>query len=258
MPPRIPTETDFAPLAPGLTVSLNWPDPPESTTAFLILFHGLGDREGPFANFAKNLALPGVMTISVRGTSPVPPMLLAAEPGSEQKHFHWGDDLTLDPSSGDLDPDPGFKKAADLIMNRLVRETLLQRCGWELSDILLFGYGQGGSLAVGLASQARLGPKVVDISDGDARGSDDSAFKGAVSIGGVLPPSMVPTVSSGTKSKTSVLLCQLNDDAADHVKTEFADVRVVRWKRREVAMPRDREEVLPMMKFFAERLKSGW
>ena len=254
MPPRIPTEGDFAHLPPALHVALTWPDPPESTTAFLILFHGLGDQEVSFAGFAKSLALPGVMGISVRGTIPVPAAMLGEEPGATPRHFHWGDDLTLNPKTGDLDTDPGFARAKELVMERLVREILLDKCGWELSDILFFGFGQGGSLALGLASQLRLGPDVVDVTDGEPK-VDRTAFKGVISIGGPLPPSMVPTVSSRSKSKTSVLLCQLDEEAQDYVKTEFADVTTVKWRGGDIGMPRDREEVLPMMKFFADRLR---
>jgi hypothetical protein len=263
MPPRIPTEADFAPLSPSLMLSLHWPNPPESTTAFLVLFHGLGDWEGPYGGFARNLALPGVLGISVRGTSPVPASLLG-DPGdqSDRRHYHWGDDLNIDPSTGDLDADPGFEKAAKLVMDRLIKETIVQRCGWDLTDIILFGFGQGGSLALGLSSHVRLGPPVVDVSDGQKPADHDkreTSFKGVVSIGGELPRSMVPTTSARRKSLTPVLLCQVfDDDAVDLAKEEFSDVRVVRWKHREIAMPKDRDEVFPIMKFFAERLKAAW
>lgn len=247
MPPRIPKQEDFAPLSNKVNIALHFPSPPESTTAFLILFHGLGDHEAPFANFAHNLSLPGVLAISVRGTSPLPPSLLSDGDDGDQAqrgHFHWGDDLTLNTTTGDLDDDPGFSKAEALIMNSLVRETLIDKCGWEMADVILFGFGQGGSLALGLASKQR---------------GATSSFKGVVSIGGPLPHSMVPTVSGAReKSKTSVLLCQLDGDAVDAAKKEFVDVEAVRWKRRDVAMPRDRDEVFPIMKFFADRLRAGW
>ncbi|OLN84939.1 putative hydrolase C9G1.08c [Colletotrichum chlorophyti] len=255
MPPRIPTQEDFTPIQPLLPLTLNFPSPPESTTAILILLHGLGDSETPFASFARAMSLPGVLSISVRGPSPLPPSMLPSP--SPTGNFHWGDDLTLDPSSDILSSDPGFSKSAGLITDRLIRETLIARCGWELSDIILFGFGQGGSLALGLASQLRLGPTVVDVTDGQ-RPKDEGTLKGVISIGGPLPHSMVPTVSARGKSKTKVCLVQLEDDEIDDVKTEFVDVRVVKWKRRDVAMPRDREEMLPLMKFFAECLKSGW
>ncbi|UKZ83556.1 hypothetical protein TrVFT333_011365 [Trichoderma virens FT-333] len=238
-PPRIPTEADFSPISSVLPHKLHFPSPPESTTSILILFHGLGDHESPFATFARNMSLPGVLAIS---------------------HFHWGDDLSVDTNTGDLDPDPGFDKAARLVMQKLVKDTLIDRCGWEMNDILFFGFGQGASLALGLASRLRSVERIVDISDGDeaTRGKIGKTCKGVVSIGGPLPQSMVPSLSSREKSNTPVLVCQLDEDEADAVKREFKDVRVVNWKRKEVAMPRDRDEMFPIMKFIADQLNKGF
>ncbi|KAK5993236.1 hypothetical protein PT974_06665 [Cladobotryum mycophilum] len=260
MPPRIPTQADFASLESTLPLSIHFPNPPESTTTFLILFHGLGDNEVPFASFARNLSLPGVLAISVRGTAPLPPSLLPDDDDDDvqqaDRHFHWGDDLRLDQGTGALDADPGFDKAARAVMNKLVKETLIEGLGWEMSDIIFFGFGQGGSLALGLASRLRTLERIVDLTEGEKK--IGKAAKGVVSIGGPLPLSMVPSLSGREKSDTPVLVCQLDGDEADMVKGEFKDVRVVNWKRKEVAMPRDRDEVFPIMKFFADQLNKPW
>lgn len=249
---RILKAEDFASLAPDLNVSLHFPSPPESMTAILILFHGLGDSETPFSTFARNVNLPGVLAISVRGISPLPPSLLGAPIDSgPTRNFHWGDDVNLAPHTDGLDSDPGFSKAADLILNRLIKVTLVNQCGWELSDILFFGYGQGGSLALGLASKIR-----------DQEGS--KPFKGLVSIGGDLPASMIPSLSGRPKAKTPVLVCHgrsceaVDEDAIDVLRREFNDVRDIKWKKMDSSMPSNREEMLPIMQFFAERLRSGW
>ncbi|OPB40016.1 hypothetical protein A0O28_0000950 [Trichoderma guizhouense] len=254
MPPRIPTEADFSPISPILPHKLHFPSPPESTTSILILFHGLGDNESPFATFARNMSLPGVLAISVRGTAPLP---AAFAPDAGDQHFHWGDDLSVDTNTGDLDPDPGFDKAARLVMQKLVKDTLIDRCGWEMNDILFFGFGQGASLALGLASRLRSVERIVDV-DEPTRNKIGKTCKGVVSIGGPLPQSMVPSLSSREKSDTPVLVCQLSEDEADAVKREFKDVRVVNWKRKEVAMPRDRDEMFPIMKFIADQLNKGF
>lgn len=166
----------------------------------------------------------------------------------------------MDANTGDVDADPGFDKASRLIMERLVKETLVDKCGWETSDILFFGFGQGGSLALGLASRLRSVERIVDMSDGDdvTKQKLGKTCKGVVSIGGPLPLSMIPSSSSREKSSTPVLVCQLDEDEADAVKREFREVRVVNWRRKEVAMPRDREEMLPMMKFFADQLNKAY
>lgn len=257
MPPRIPTEEDFSHLSSVLPHALHFPSPREATTSILILFHGLGDSEAPFHTFARNLSLPGVLAISVRGTSPLPPSLLP-EPAVDGKgHFHWGDDINIDPATGELDEDPGFEKASNLVMNKLVKETLIEKCGWEWSDVMFFGFGQGGSLALGIAAKLGAGERVTDVTDSPSQNSARRC-KGALSIGGPLPQSMVSTISNRQKSPTSVLICQFQPEQIEATKREFQDVTVVNWKRRDVAMPRDREEVLPLMKFFADRLNSGW
>lgn len=259
MPPRIPNGDDFAPLKDTLPHILHFPSPPESTTAILVLFHGLGDSHTAFGAFARGMNLPGVLAITVRGTSPLPMGLLPG--GGSEGGWHWGDDLLMDErGAGGLDADPGFEKACERVMKELVRGVIIEKCGWEMSDVLLFGFGQGGSLALGLASRLRAQPRVTEVDDAELSSSprQTHSFKGAVSIGGPLPSSTVPTISSRQKSKTKVFVCQLEEENVDGVKAEFEDVRVVQWKRREVAMPRDREEMFPIMKFLADRLNNGW
>lgn len=263
---RVPEEADFAPLAPQLTISLAFPSPPESTTAILLLFHGLGDIQTPFADFARHLALPGVLGVAVRGTNPLPPALLGLEPDYDgpTNHFHWGDDLKLG-SDGELEQDPGFEKAKGLVLGKLVKEVLVEKCGWETRDILLFGFGQGGSFALGLASMVRIGLNVGGpgsvLEEGEAEGG--KLFKGVLSIGGGLLSSMIPAVGEREKSKTPVLVLHgsesegVDEFAADVLRQEFEEVKVVKWKRPDDGMPRSREEVLPMMEFFAERLAAG-
>ena len=207
----------------------------------MILFHGLGDNEASFASFATNLSLPGVLSISLRGVSPLPPSLFSdgdEELGEGTKHFHWGDDLRIDSRTGGLDEDPGFGGAKDGVGRVL---SVLRAAGWTEEDVLLFGFGQGGSLALGLA-----------------RGEK---FKGAVSVGGGLPGSMVVRGGSGEKGKTPVMVCHgrgseaVGEEAVERLREEFEDVRDVEWKRGDDGMPRSREEVVPMMEFFGERLR---
>jgi predicted esterase len=262
MPTRIPRPEDFAHLQSSLQVSLVFPEVPETTTSILILFHGLGDSEASFAAFAKNIKLPGVLAIAVRGISPLPAALLGLadhDADGPTKHFHWGDDLMLLPTSGDLDPDPGFSKAEQLVWGRLIQDTLVGTCGWETSDILLFGFGQGGSLALGISSKLRNIERVVDVTEGER--TVGTAFKGVVSIGGQLPSSMTPTSSMRAKARTPALICHgknsdtLDGDAIDTLKKEFADVREVKWRKADDGMPKNREEMLPIMQFLAERLR---
>ncbi|KAH7033141.1 Alpha/Beta hydrolase protein [Microdochium trichocladiopsis] len=283
---RIPQASDFDHLGkqhPPLHVSLVFPEVVETTTSIMILFHGLGDSEVSFAGLARNLKLPGVLAIAVRGVEPLPPALLGLPPdvaagvGDGTRHFHWGDDLDMDPSTGELDPDPGFDKAKRAVLDGLVFDTLVGKLGWRTEDMLLFGFGQGGSLALGLASRLRdpegiSDARVVDVTEGDPQaqkreeGEEMTAFKGVVSIGGPLPPSMVPSLSSREKARTPVLVCHgrnsevVDEDAMEFIRKEIRDVREVKWTKGRSSgddgMPRNREEMLPIMQFLAERLAS--
>ncbi|KAJ1329335.1 phospholipase/carboxylesterase [Microdochium nivale] len=178
---RIPQASDFEHLKPsasspsgqarGLHVSLVYPhDVPETTTSIMVLLHGFGDSDVAFAQLARSLNLPGVLGIAVRGVEPLPPALLGLDPAGSQeeevggggggggvKHWHWGDDVSIDPATGGMDLDPGFGKAQKLVLDGLVLDTLVGRLGWRTEDILLFGFGQGGSLALGMASRLRDG-----------------------------------------------------------------------------------------------------
>ncbi|KAH6636814.1 hypothetical protein F5144DRAFT_628806 [Chaetomium tenue] len=291
MPPtRIPTEEDFASILPShptfpatqtSPISLVYPNPRESTTAILLLLHGLGDSEAPFTTFARNLSLPNVLSISIRGTAPLPSLLSSSSSnddgqGQQQQGYHWGDDITFSSSSGQLDPDPGFVTARRWIVERLVGEVLVGKCGWEVGDVMVFGFGQGGSVALGLGCWLRseeaeevVGGLGLGLREGNGKGG--RAWKGVVSVGGALPMSMVPPTGTGKgggggvgKAKTPVLVCcgreseAVDADAEEVLEREFEQVKVVRWKRDDDGMPRSREEVLPMMQFFVERLRSGW
>jgi hypothetical protein len=92
-----------------------------------------------------------------------------------------------------------------------------------------------------------------------ASGAAQEEFGGVVSIGGKLPGS---ASSSPRKIKCPVLLCggsrsrEITRSAVDEIKERFMDVEYVRWEKTDDTMPRNREEMLPLMKFFARRLRS--
>lgn len=276
MPPRIPTAADFEDLKPkGIHFDLVFPNPPESTTAILLLFHGLGDSHVPFTGFARNVALPGVLAISIRGVNPLPSALLdgpmsdadgsLATTGS----WHYGDDIHLDQSTGEIDSDPGFEKATKLILSKLIKDVLVVQLGWDAADVFAFGLGQGGSLALGLAAKISSGLDTIDRVTELAPGienilakCENKRLKGVISIGGPLPQSCVSSVSARDKSKTPVLLCgarresSLTEEVIEAIRAEFVVVQLERWAKNGDAMPNNRDEMFPIMKFFAEYLKS--
>ncbi|CZR69681.1 related to Phospholipase/Carboxylesterase superfamily [Phialocephala subalpina] len=221
--PRLPTKSDFP---SSLTLDII-PPSTGSPVNILILLHGLGDTQ--------NLNLPETACISLRGPNPIPAIFT----GSETPAFHWGDDVLVDEARGDIELDAGFS-TTQKILAEIIQDVLIAKCNYPARNILLLGFGQGGMAALNFAS------------------SFSEELGGIVSIGGRLPASS----KSGAKSKTPVLVCggsrstQVTKSAIEGLKERFLDVEYVKWDKREDSMMKNREEALPVMKFFARRLRS--
>ena len=93
-------------------------------------------------------------------------------------------------------------------------------------------------------------------------GAHGTELGGVISIGGALPESA--RLVSGEKCKTPVLLLggsrgvfsPQKGTAVKAVQGTFENVEFHQWKKGDDGMPRNREEVLPMMQFFGRRLRS--
>jgi predicted esterase len=157
--------------------------------------------------------------------------------------FHWADDLVVDSSTGEIEANgPSFAESKKLVGESFVKDTLIRKVGYQSRDVLIFGFGQGASVgfAVALDSADELG--------------------GVVSIGGCLPVDIVTPLK--TKNRTPILLCKgerlsgVSDNEIKRIKDAFEFVEVVEWHKTADGMPTNREEMLPIMKFFARRLRS--
>ncbi|CAE7066469.1 unnamed protein product [Rhizoctonia solani] len=140
----------------------------------LIVLHGLGDTMAPFVRMAKQLKLPQTATLVVQA----PDLIPFLDQGEEM--YQWYTSFT---SLGELIERPNPMPAVERI-HKLIG--YLQASGW--SNIHLFGFAQGGSVA--LESAVRL----------------PGGVKSAVSIGGGLVES--PT-RAGPGSGTRVLSANL-------------------------------------------------
>lgn len=227
--PALPKQANFS---ASLVLSIT-PPPASSprTTNVLILLHGLGDTAVSFTNLGKQLALPETTCISLQAPTPLP---------FDLGGFYWGDDITFDQASGEMDFDTGFTKAVKVIRQEVIEEGLFRICGYKPRDVMLLGYGQGAMAA--LATAASMAEEL----------------GGVVSIGGPLPSS-----NASTKSvKTAVLVLGgssstlVTRTSLDKLKTAFQSVEYQKWSRAGDGMPRNRDEMLPIMRFFARRLRS--
>jgi predicted esterase len=229
MPPsKLPKSSDFP---PSLHAVLQ--NAPKPTNAVLFL-PGLGDTSQNFSSFARALNLPETLCITLQGPTPLPLPLLEG--------FHWGDDLLVDQSSGDLDPDAGFSKSTQLTTQEVIEDVLLSKCGFKPREIMLFGFGQGGMATLAIAKACK------------------GELAGVISVGGRIPSSSM--LVNGPKIKTPVLLLGgskgsiASEGAVKSTKETFEHVEHHRWKKADDSMPKNREEALPMMHFFARRLRS--
>ena len=223
------------PRAPAFPASLQVVITPPSSAAVnvLILFHGLGDTSKAFSKVAAAIRLPETICITLQAPSPLP---------FDLGGFHWGDDIVFDSSSSKMEMDTGFTKSAKLVTEDALRSVLLGECGFKHRDIILFGFGQGAMAA--LAAARNLGEEL----------------GGIVSIGGPIPSSSM--LVNGPKNKTPVLVLggssktAISASAVSAIKATFETVEYHRWQRDGDGMPRNRDEMLPIMQFFSRRLRS--
>ena len=227
--PTLPKQADFS-----TSIVLSIVPPPASsplTANVLILLHGLGDTSVSFTNLGKQLALPETTCISLQAPTPLP---------FDLGGFHWGDDITFDQASGQMDFDTGFTKAVKIIKQEVIEHGLLKKCGYTPREITLFGFGQGAMAALAVAA------------------SMPEELGAVVSIGGPLPSSSAsaksvktPVLVLGGSSNTLITRTNL-----DKLKAAFLSVEYQKWNRTGDGMPRNRDEMLPIMRFFARRLRS--
>ncbi|RDW84517.1 alpha hydrolase-4 [Coleophoma cylindrospora] len=230
---RLPTKSDFP---SSLTFEII-PPPSGAAVNILILLHGLGDTKDSFARLGKNLNLAETACIAIQGPNPIPSLFT----GDERPAFHWGDDVLFDERRGEIELDAGFKTADVVLRESVLQKVLIEKCGYPARNILCLGFGQGGMAALSAVLPS------------------SSEFGGVVSVGGRLPAS---TTKPERKSRTPVIVLggsrssQITRSAVDHLKECFAEVEYVKWSKSEDSMPASREEMLPIMKFLARRLKS--
>lgn len=128
----------------------------------LVLLHGLGDTHDSFTNLGKQMNLPKTACISVQG----PHNLL------DLGGYHWGDDIIFDSSSGGIDADAGFKQSDELLKS-IVQESLVDKCGYKLRDVVLFGFGQGGMAALSAAGRSITALECWDLTGKSSRYSPE-------------------------------------------------------------------------------------
>jgi len=145
--------------------------------------------------------------------------------------------------------DAGFEVARKVLIDLVVGEVLVGKCRFPRRNILFYAFGQGGMAALKAIASSAAQPQI------------NHEYAGIISIGACLPPSFT-TSSSAPKNKTPILILagsrstQVTKDRVDKTKAVFEFVEYIRWNKYSDSMPKSREEMLPIMRFFGRRLKS--
>jgi predicted esterase len=234
MSATLPRSSDF----PAELLPIIYKPPGAKVTNVVLFLPGMGDTAENFSGFARALNLPDTVTITLQPCFSLP---FPIGPGQS-----WSDDVQFDQATGKLDADSPMAAAMDLV-GEAIDEVLIKKHNFTATQIHLFGYGQGGSLALSALLSDHL---------------KDKALGSIVSIGGPMPASSSDT---SAKNRTPVLLVGgqrgslARDEASPvkRVKSNFEFVEYSQWKKTEDSLPKNREEVLPMMHFLSRRLRSS-
>jgi len=134
-------------------------------------------------------------------------------------------------------------------LRKLLEALTSPEIGWELNRIHLFGWGQGGSMALELASNISVKPL-----------GEVQRFGSVISVCG---PLLSPSSSSISKSQTPALVfTRLSPQSAAHtrlandLKTRFKEVQVINGEKGKGGedMPRGRGEWEGIMRFWGNIL----
>ncbi|KIJ63641.1 hypothetical protein HYDPIDRAFT_113137 [Hydnomerulius pinastri MD-312] len=101
----------------------------------LILLHGLGDTHVPFAKLGRSLNLPQTAVLSLRAPEQIPFLY--------EQAYQWYTSFDL---LGELIDRPNPTPALNVMSAVLTH--LTKDCAWPPNRIHLFGFAQGGSVAV--------------------------------------------------------------------------------------------------------------
>lgn len=218
----------------------------------LILFHGFGDTHVPFARLGASLKLPQTATLAIRAPQLIP-FLFPEDPEGFQWYPTYSDlgELLTKP-----DPTPVLQDLLELL------DHLVNDCHWQASNIHLFGFAQGGSVAAELALRYWKHPGSGSRDSGDAANlrSRHVTLGSIVTISGPLlsyptniacptPILIVHRPNSEDSALTNAAIAAFKKGFTGRVVEERLDGPPTRE-----GMPSSRAEWEPIMRFWSDVL----
>ncbi|KAJ7594191.1 hypothetical protein C8J56DRAFT_926154 [Mycena floridula] len=205
----------------------------------LILLHGLGDTHIPFSKLGKSLNLPQTAVLSLRAPEQVPFL--------EEKAFQWYTSFDV---LGDLLDRPNPTSAVELLLKVVIR--LVEQHGWSAHQIHLFGFGQGGSLAVEFGLKWWKGLQIQPAE------STQTAIGSIITISG--PLLSYPTLNSLCPTPLLVVDRPAPSETAMPAgsmaafRKGYQSLVEVKLDGQRAGMPSSKEEWQPIMAFWSEKL----
>lgn len=249
---KIPPKSSKIPLPFSYTASDDGTD-----ENILLLLHGLGDTHAPFAKLGRSLNLPQTATLALRAPEQIPFLY--------EQAYQWY--TSFDPL-GDLIDHPNPTPALDALSTILTH--LIDDCGWPPHRIHLFGFAQGGSIAVEatvawwkreLARVRELQIRDQGKSKTETDGNTGDQSLPARELGSVItvggPLLSYPTLEN--LSTTPLLVFHrgsLSRNSLVSFSKGFVRVQAVKNTGNGLgeSMPRSKEEWEPIMRFWSQHL----
>ncbi|KAI0776568.1 hypothetical protein BD413DRAFT_490783 [Trametes elegans] len=246
--PRVKTP----PKSSAITVPFAYSPSDDGTDEnLLILLHGLGDTQIPFAKLGRQLHLPQTATLALRAPEKIPFLY--------EEAYQWY--TSFDPL-GELLERPNPTPALELLAK--VVDHLVKYCAWPPHRIHFFGFAQGGSVAAEFAlkfwrSELSLQQKSLPAPSDSSSSSQEQKARSLGSVVSVSGPLLsYPTLQKPCPTpllifhRPSSAETALRSSAIPEFKKGFEKVEEV--KMRGEGMPRSKEEWQPIMRFWSEHL----
>ena len=118
----------------------------------VLIFHGFGDSPGSFSQLPRNWKLEKTSYLLVPGCDIIPSEFSSSTNSQSKPVFSWFD--YFDPATYEWYEDCSSESSKSCTNNikqhidQLIRIHLVNECGWQLEQIFLFGFSQGGTMAL--------------------------------------------------------------------------------------------------------------